>query len=288
MSDQPEQRGERLQKILAARGLGSRREIEGWIEAGRVRLNGQPARLGDRAKPGDRILVDRREIRVGGAQSQPPRRVIAYNKPQGELVTRNDPEGRRTVFGQLPRVRNGRWIAVGRLDINTSGLLLLTTDGELANRLMHPSREIEREYSVRVLGKVAESDLARLTTGVELEDGPARFERIEEAGGSGANHWYKVVLKEGRNREVRRLWEEVGVTVSRLIRLRYGNVEMGPRLFTGNWRKLEPEELEGLLALAGLEPEEPRRKPHKKWPRPYRAQGSGSRESKELKRRTRR
>ncbi len=288
MSDQPEQRGERLQKILAARGLGSRREIEGWIEAGRVRLNGQPARLGDRAKPGDRILVDRREIRVGGAQSQPPRRVIAYNKPQGELVTRNDPEGRRTVFGQLPRVRNGRWIAVGRLDINTSGLLLLTTDGELANRLMHPSREIEREYSVRVLGKVAESDLARLTTGVELEDGPARFERIEEAGGSGANHWYKVVLKEGRNREVRRLWETVDVTVNRLIRLRYGNVAMGPRLFTGNWRKLEPEELEGLLALAGLEPEEPRRKPHKKWPRPYRAQGSGSRERKEPKHRTRR
>jgi 23S rRNA pseudouridine2605 synthase len=288
MSDKPEQRGERLQKILAARGLGSRREIEGWIEAGRVRLNGQPARLGDRAKPGDRILVDRREIRVGGAQSQPRRQVIAYNKPQGELVTRNDPEGRRTVFGQLPRVRNGRWIAVGRLDINTSGLLLLTTDGELANRLMHPSREIEREYSVRVLGKVAESDLARLTAGVELEDGPARFERIEEAGGSGANHWYKAVLKEGRNREVRRLWEVVGVTVSRLIRLRFGNVEMGPRLFTGNWRKLEPEELEGLLALAGLEPEEPRRKPHEKWPRPYRAQGSGSRESKEPRRRTRR
>ena len=288
MSDKPEQQGERLQKILAARGLGSRREIEGWIEAGRVRLNGQPARLGDRAKPGDRIQVDRREIRVGGVQSQPLRQVIAYNKPQGELVTRNDPKGRRTVFGQLPRVRNGRWVAVGRLDINTSGLLLLTTDGELANRLMHPSREIEREYSVRVLGKVTESSLTRLTTGVELEDGPARFERIEEAGGSGANHWYKVVLKEGRNREVRRLWETVDVAVSRLIRLRYGNVEMGPRLFVGNWRKLETEELEGLLALAGLEPEEPRRKPHKKWPRPYRAQGSGNHERKEPKQRTRR
>jgi 23S rRNA pseudouridine2605 synthase len=217
--------------------------------------------------------------------------VIAYNKPQGELVTRNDPEGRRTVFSQLPKVRNGRWIAVGRLDINTSGLLLLTTDGELANRLMHPSREIEREYTVRVLGKVAESDLARLTSGVELEDGPARFERVEEAGGSGANHWYKVVLKEGRNREVRRLWEAVGATVNRLIRLRYANVEMGPRLFAGNWRKLESEELEGLLALAGLEPEESRPRRHKKWPRPYRAQGSGSSDSEEQKkpgRRTRR
>jgi len=275
MKEKPEQPGERLQKFLAAQGLGSRREIERWIEAGRVRLNGQPAKLGDRAVPGDRIQVDQREIRVGGAQSRPQRRVIAYNKPQGELVTRNDPEGRKTVFSQLPKVRNGRWIAVGRLDINTSGLLLLTTDGELANLLMHPSRQVEREYSVRVLGEVAESDLARLTAGVELEDGPARFEHIEAAGGSGANHWYKVVLKEGRNREVRRLWEAVGATVNRLIRLRYGNVEMGPRLFAGNWRKLEPAELEGLLTLAGLEPEEPPKR-HKKWPRPYRAQGSGS------------
>jgi 23S rRNA pseudouridine2605 synthase len=153
---------------------------------------------------------------------------------------------------------------------------------------MHPSREIEREYSVRVLGEVKESDLARLTTGVELEDGPARFERIEEAGGSGANRWYRVVLKEGRNREVRRLWEALGITVNRLIRLRYGNVEMGPRLFAGNWRKLEPSELEGLLALAGLEPEAPRPRRHKKWPRPYRAQGTGGGEPKGSKRRTRR
>jgi 23S rRNA pseudouridine2605 synthase len=168
------------------------------------------------------------------------------------MVTRNDPEGRPTVFPRLPRLKNGRWVAVGRLDINTSGLLLLTTDGELANRLMHPSREAEREYSVRVLGQVPDAALARLCEGVELEDGEGRFEHIEEAGGSGANRWYKVVLKEGRNREVRRLWEAVGVKVSRLIRVRYGDVELGPRLFAGHWRELEADETQGLLTLAGL------------------------------------
>jgi len=258
-------KGERLQKVLAARGLGSRRQIEGWIAAGQVWINGRPARLGDRVGPGDRIRVGEREIRLG-QRSTPLRQVIAYNKPEGEVVTRSDPDSRPTAFERLPRLRQGRWIAVGRLDLNTSGLLLFTTDGELANRLMHPSREVEREYSVRVLGEASPGQLARLTAGVELEDGAARFERLEEAGGSGVNHWYKVVLKEGRNREVRRLWEAVGVPVSRLIRLRYGSVELGPRLFSGHWRKLEAAEIKGLLALAGLK-EEPRSPRPKSWQR---------------------
>jgi 23S rRNA pseudouridine2605 synthase len=271
MSDKSVPDGERLQKVLAARGLGSRREIEGWIKSGRVRINGQAAKLGDRVKAGDRIRIGDREIRLD-AHHAPRRRVIVYNKPEGELVTRSDPEGRRTAFERLPHLGQGRWIAVGRLDINTSGLLLMTTDGELANRLMHPSREVEREYSVRVLGEVPESTLRQLTKGVELEDGAARFERIEPGGGSGANRWYKVVLQEGRNREVRRLWEAVGVKVSRLIRIRYGNVEMGPRLFTGHWRKLEQKELDGLLALAGMQSEPATPKP--KRPRSqHRSQG---------------
>ncbi len=261
--------GERLQKALAARGLGSRREIEGWIEAGRIRINGNPAKLGDRVSPGDRVRVDGKEIRIG-FRPEAARQVLVYNKPEGELVTRHDPEGRRTVFDRLPKVGQARWVAVGRLDINTSGLLLLSTDGGLANRLMHPSTAVEREYSVRVLGEVSDSQLARLTQGIELEDGPARFEHIAEGGGNGANRWYRVVLREGRNREVRRLWEAAGVKVSRLIRVRYGNVELGPRLFTGHWRKLTPDELDGLLALAGMpraqNEDKPRRRQKKKRP----------------------
>ncbi len=256
--------GERLQKALAARGLGSRRQIEGWISEGRIKINGQLAKLGDRVQPGDKVRVDGKEIRIGFRPAA-ARKTLLYNKPEGELVTRNDPEGRRTVFERLPKAGQARWVAVGRLDINTSGLLLLTTDGELANRLMHPSAEIEREYSVRVLGEVTESQLQQLTKGVELDDGPARFERIEEAGGTGANRWYRVVLKEGRNREVRRLWEAVGVKVSRLIRTRYGNVELGPRLFSGQWRKLSDEETNGLLNLVGLpvEQDKPKHQPRK-------------------------
>jgi 23S rRNA pseudouridine2605 synthase len=266
--------GERLQKLLASRGLGSRREIEGWIRAGRVSINGRTAALGDRVKPGDRIKVDGESVRID-PRREPIRQVLVYNKPEGELVTRKDEEGRRTVFDGLPKARGGRWVAVGRLDINTSGLLLLTTDGELANRLMHPSREVEREYSVRVLGEVSEGQLQQLTRGVELDDGPARFERVEEVGGSGANRWYRVVLREGRNREVRRLWEAVGAKVSRLIRLRYGSVEMGARLFTGHWRKATDEELAGLVALADLQPQEapPPRRPRKPRPRVPRAAG---------------
>jgi 23S rRNA pseudouridine2605 synthase len=259
MSERLPPQGERVQKVLAAKGLGSRREIEGWITAGEVHINGVPAKLGDRVKTGDRIRVHGEEIRLG-LFAGPVRRVIAYNKPEGELVSRSDPQGRPTLFPRLPPLKHGRWIAVGRLDLNTAGLLLLTNDGELASRLMHPSREVEREYAVRVLGAVPGASLARLHEGVDLEDGPARFERLEDAGGSGANHWYRVVIKEGRNREVRRLWEAVGVQVSRLIRVRYGNVELGPRLFAGNWRNVKGEELQGLLALADLPAEATRRR----------------------------
>jgi len=241
----------RLQKLLAEAGLGSRRQIEGWISEGRVRVNGQLAKLGDQATRADRIRVDGRDVTLKPKRDSETQ-IIVYHKPEGELVTRRDPEERPTVFRRLPRPKQGRWIAVGRLDINTSGLILFTTDGELANRLMHPSREIEREYSVRILGEVAPETLERLTAGIELEDGLAKFERITDQGGTGANHWYNVVLREGRNREVRRLWEAAGCTVSRLIRIRYGNVELGRRLFPGNWRPLTDEERAELMALAGL------------------------------------
>ncbi|EXJ16218.1 23S rRNA pseudouridine(2605) synthase RluB [Imhoffiella purpurea] len=241
----------RLQKLLAEAGMGSRREIDAWISEGRVRVNGEIAKLGDRATSADRIRVDGREIRVRRPRED-LRQIIAYHKPEGEVVTRRDPEERPTVFRRLPRPKEGRWIAVGRLDINTSGLILFTTDGDLANRLMHPSREVEREYAVRILGEVSPETLTRLTEEIELEDGPARFDSIVDRGGSGANHWFHVVLREGRNREVRRLWEAAGCTVSRLIRVRYGNVELGRRHFPGNWRPLTEEERATLMDLAGL------------------------------------
>jgi 23S rRNA pseudouridine2605 synthase len=238
--------------VLADLGIGSRREIEGWISEGRIRIDGRVAKLGDRVTGVERIRIDGHEVR----QRRPDRRgaeIIAYHKPEGELVTRRDPENRPTVFRRLPRPKTGRWIAVGRLDINTSGLILFTTDGELANRLMHPSQEVEREYAVRILGEVPSGTLERLKAGIELPDGPARFDSVSERGGSGANRWYHVVLKEGRNREVRRLWEAAGCQVSRLIRVRYGNVELGRRLFPGVARALTDAERAELLALAGLD-----------------------------------
>jgi 23S rRNA pseudouridine2605 synthase len=238
--------------------MGSRREIEGWIREGRVQVNGRVATLGQRVGPADRIRVDGRDLRRRAAQAT-RLQIIAYNKPEGEIVTRKDPEERPTIFRRLPRPKSGRWISVGRLDINTSGLLLVTNDGELANRLTHPSREVEREYAVRILGAVPDATLERLVQGVNLDDGPARFDDIVPAGGEGANHWYRVTLREGRNREVRRLWEAVDCRVSRLIRTRFGNVDLGRRLFTGHWRPLTDEEVDGLLALAGMEkPREPR------------------------------
>ncbi len=243
--------GERLQKVLANAGLGSRREIETWITAGRIRVNGRVAVLGDRVDTTDRIQIGGRIVQRGRL-APAPRRVLVYNKPEGELVTRFDPQGRPTVFQNLPRLRRGRWITVGRLDINSAGLLLVTTDGELANRLMHPGQAIAREYAVRVLGGVAEAGLQQLLTGVQLEDGPARFEEVVDAGGQGANHWYHVVIREGRRREVRRMWEAAGARVSRLIRVRYGNIRLGNHLRSGRWRELEPQELDGLLETAGL------------------------------------
>jgi 23S rRNA pseudouridine2605 synthase len=243
---------ERIQKLLAAAGLGSRREIEGWIKAKRLTINGRIAQLGDRITKADRIAVDGHVLKMLIHAQPDERRVILYHKPEGELTTRKDPEGRPTVFESLPRLRRSRWVSVGRLDTNTSGLLLFTTDGELANRLMHPSHEIEREYAVRVLGKITDEQLTALKTGVRLDDGMAKFDVIREAGGDGANHWYHVTLKEGRNREVRRLWEAVGVTVSRLIRIRYGAISLPRQLPRGAWREATADETDVLLQAAGL------------------------------------
>jgi 23S rRNA pseudouridine2605 synthase len=220
--------------VLAAAGLGSRREIETWIEAGRVAVNGTTARLGDRAAPSDAITVDGKAVRLAG-EAQP--RVLVYHKPVGELVTRSDPQGRPTVFSRLPA---GRWIAVGRLDINSAGLLLFTDSGELANRLMHPRYEIERLYEARVHGRLGPGVLEKLRGGVQLEDGPAAFFSIEEMGneGTGTNRWYRVALREGRNREVRRIFEAVGAKVSRLVRRRYGPIELPGDLPPGSWREI--------------------------------------------------
>ncbi len=243
---------ERLQKVLAKAGLGSRRQMEEWIREGRVEVDGKRAELGQKVSENQRIRVDGRRIHLkpsGGAIPE----VIVYHKPLGEVCSRDDPEGRPTVFHNLPRPRQGRWISVGRLDINTSGLLLFTTDGELAHRLMHPSREIEREYAVRLLGEVDMPMLERLVEGVELEDGVARFAAIEESGGSGANRWFHVILKEGRNREVRRLWESQGVRVSRLTRVRYGPVILERKLRKGKSRPLLAEEMKRLYEAAGME-----------------------------------
>ncbi len=243
--------GERLHKLLASAGWGSRREIERWIEEGKILVNGQTAKLGQRVGADDLIQMGRRKLHADAVESE--RRVIVYNKPVGELVTRSDPEGRPTVFKQLPKLKRGRWIAVGRLDINSSGLLLFTTDGELANRLMHPSQAIEREYAVRVLGEVTEEMVRQLVQGVELEDGPARFEDVVDSGGEGANRWFHVVIMEGRNREVRRLWDAVGIKVNRLKRVRFGPIMLETRLPTGRWRELETREMDQLLEMTGLQ-----------------------------------
>jgi 23S rRNA pseudouridine2605 synthase len=249
--------GEKLHKVLARAGIGSRRVMERWIDEGRVSVDGRPATLGERVQPAQIIRIDGRPLSTGAVLGA-RRRILIYHKPEGEMCTRSDPEGRPTVFDRLPGLRNGRWVAVGRLDYNTQGLLLLTTDGELANRLMHPSSEIEREYAVRVLGQVAPETLERLTAGIELDDGPARFEQIADAGGEGANHWYHVTLKEGRNREVRRLWEAAGLTVSRLIRVRYGPVTLPRGLRAGRWADMDKALAAQLIAQVGVQPDDPR------------------------------
>jgi 23S rRNA pseudouridine2605 synthase len=224
-----------VQKVLAAAGLGSRREIEGWIAAGRVSVNGAVVTLGARASPADRILVDGKP--VGVAKAEKPR-VLLYHKPVGELVTRSDPQGRRTVFAALPP---GRWIAVGRLDLDSSGLLLFTDSGELANRLMHPRYGLEREYAARIRGELQPAEKKQLLEGIAFDgDAPGRFESIATyRAGEGTNRWYRVVLKEGRNREVRRLFEALGHPVSRLVRLRYGPVALPGDLAPGCWRELQ-------------------------------------------------
>ncbi|MDX7987209.1 23S rRNA pseudouridine(2605) synthase RluB [Xenorhabdus sp. 12] len=244
---------EKLQKVLARSGHGSRREIEGYIQQGRISIDGKTATLGDRieVKPSVKIRLDGRILNIKEPQKDICR-VLAYYKPEGELCTRHDPEGRPTVFDRLPRMQGARWIAVGRLDINTCGLMLFTTDGELANRLMHPSREVEREYAVRVFGEVDNAKLRQLTQGVQLEDGPASFKTITFKGGEGINQWYNVTLTEGRNREVRRLWESVGVQVSRLIRVRYGDINLPKGLPRAGWSELGLEQTNYLRQLVGL------------------------------------
>jgi 23S rRNA pseudouridine2605 synthase len=240
--------GERLQKLLAAAGFGSRREIETWIAAGRVTVRGQVAKLGDRAAPGDLILLDGKEIKISATKSNP--RVVLYHKPIGELVTRSDPEGRPTVFDKLPKLSPGRWVAIGRLDLNSSGLLLFTDSGELANQLMHPRQEIEREYEVRVQGGLDAEAIRRLLAGVELEDGPAKFKGIDALQGkkdSGTNRWYRVVLAEGRNREVRRMVEAVGGRVSRLMRVRFGPVALPLDLPPGRSLELAARQVEEIV-----------------------------------------
>lgn len=246
--------GERLQKVLAAAGFGSRRKIETWIKEGRLKINGELATLGDRVTAQDKVYLDGRLLR-SAQLTKSPRKVIAYHKPEGQVCTRSDTEGRKTLFESLPKLSNGRWVTVGRLDINTSGIILCTTDGELANRLMHPSLCVDREYAVRVLGEVSDVMLKNLRSGVELEDGPARFNDIVDTGGKGANHWYHVVLQEGRKREVRRLWESQGVKVSRLIRVRYGPIILTKKLRTGKWMELDEEDVKQLLQMAGMEVE---------------------------------
>lgn len=248
---------EKLQKLLATVGLGSRRELEKWISAGRVSVNGSTAKLGDRAEADDRILVDGRPIKIVTDDSP---RVLMYSKPEGEVSTTTDPEGRPTVFDGLPRLSRGRWIAIGRLDINTSGLLLFTTHGELANRLMHPSYEVKREYMVRIHGEVNEAMIARLTEGVILEDGVAKFQTVKAQHARSndehisSNQWFRVILAEGRTREVRRLWESQGVEVNRLKRISYGPIELPSFVRRSEFIELDPKQVISLFRAVSLKP----------------------------------
>lgn len=241
---------QRLHKLLALAGLGSRREMETLIESGRVTINGQVATVGAAVSEYDIVRVDSRPIRLSFEPELP--KVLIYHKPEGEIVSQDDPEGRASVFDKLPRVRGAKWIAIGRLDMNTSGLLIFTTSGELANHFMHPRYEVEREYAVRIFGELTEGQMLQLTQGIELEDGPANFDVIYPQGGEGSNHWYQVILREGRNREVRRLFEAFQLPVSRLMRVRFGPVNLPPRLKRGMMLELSQKEVTGLLEWAGL------------------------------------
>lgn len=246
--------GEKLQKVLARLGVASRRDSEQWIKDGRIKVNGLVAHLGMRVTRRDTISVDGETVKQD-KETATLRRVILYNKPEGEVCTRRDPEGRPTVFERLPRLKSGRWINIGRLDINTTGLLIFTTDGELANRMMHPSNNMDREYAVRVRGEVTEEMIENLLKGVILEDGPAKFTDIQAAPeGDGFNRWFHCVVMEGRNREVRRLWESQGLVVSRLKRVRFGPVFLTSALSVGRWRELNQPEVDILSKECGLEP----------------------------------
>lgn len=242
---------EKLQKVLARVGLGSRRHMEQAIVEGRVSVNGKVATLGDRIEPGDELRIDGRAVSFS-AEEESRRRVLLYYKPEGEICSRQDPEGRPSVFDQLPALRGGRWVAVGRLDLNSAGLLLFTTDGELANRLMHPSYGIEREYAVRVAGELTLEARQKLLDGVWLDDGMAKLESIQDVGGENRNRWYQVVVKEGRNREVRRIFESQELQVSRLIRIRYGTVTLPRELRTGRWLELDEAQIDALVELVSL------------------------------------
>jgi len=250
--------GEKLQKVLARAGFGSRREMERAISNGRALVNGKTARLGDRVGDNDRITFDGKKV-VNGTMFYQPVRVILYNKPEGEICSRSDPDGRPTVYEKLPRLNTGRWISVGRLDINTSGLLLFTNNGELANKLMHPASNIDREYLVRVQGKVDGATIQRLQEGVLLEDGVAKFTDIVEGSKEGSNAWFYCVVMEGKNREVRRLWESQDVRISRLKRVRYGNVFIPSHVRAGQWLELDYHGLVGLCsAVDHPKPEKPK------------------------------
>ena len=247
------QQGERLQKVLAQAGIGSRREMEEWISAGRVTVNGTVATLGMRVSDGDKVQVDGRFVRLQLQAEQAMPRVLLYHKQEGEIVSRDDPNERASVFDSLPKLSGQKWIAIGRLDFNTSGLLIFTTSGELANRLMHPRFEVEREYAVRVQGEMTLEQIHRMTKdGIELEDGVVRFEKLSDEGGEGFNHWYRLVLKEGRNRVVRRTFEALGLQVSRLMRVRFGIINLPPRIKRGMMTELGDAEVRAILEWVGL------------------------------------
>ena len=253
LEPQEKQAGERLQKVLAQAGVGSRREMEEWITAGRVTVNGEVAMLGMRVVEGDVVRVDKRIIRIK-AQGESLPRILLYHKQEGEIVSRDDPSGRASVFDKLPKLRGMKWIAIGSLDFNTSGLLIFTTSGDLANRLMHPRFEVEREYAVRVQGSMTEEQMRQmLREGITLEDGPVKFEKLVDEGGEGYNHWYRLVLKEGRNRLVRRTFEALGLPVSRLMRVRFGIVNLPPRLKRGMLAELGPGEVAAVMDWVGME-----------------------------------